>query len=123
MADFKPRDRKCRIEPAIGVAINCTFSEDQENAINALIRKPVRITGEATYPPNSERIDVIRIINIGPLPSLEVGEGNFFSNKNLDELADVQNVRPLKDPSKLVGGFPADEDLDAFLREIYESRK
>src|SRR5437870_12978188 len=59
MADFKPRDQKCRIEPPIGAAITCTFTSDLENSVGALVRKPVRITGEATFPPNSDKIEVI----------------------------------------------------------------
>jgi len=123
MADFKPRDQKCRIEPPIGTSINCAFGPDLEDTVHQLIRHPVRITGEATFPPNSEKIDIIEIKTIEPLPSPVVGEGHFFTNLSLDDLAKLQDVTPLKDASKLVGGFPADEDVDAFLKDIYENRK
>lgn len=48
--------------------------------------------------------------------------GNFFSGRTLDELARIQNISGATDPSKLVGGFPEDEDIDVFLKDIYESR-
>ena len=123
MADFKPRDQKCRIEPPIGAAITCTFTQDLENSVGELIRRPVRITGEATFPPNSEKIEVIAIKKIEPLPSLAVGEGHFFSDLSLNDLAKLRDVSVIRDASKLAGGFPADEDLDEFLKQIYENRK
>jgi hypothetical protein len=123
MADFKPRDQKCRIEPAMGPAINCTFTADQEEQVAALTRHPVRITGEGLFPPNSEKIEVISIEKIEPLPSLAVGEGQFFSDLTLGDLAKMQDVSAIQDPSKLAGGFPSDEDIDAFLKDIYENRK
>ena len=43
--------------------------------------------------------------------------------KLLDEYARQQGVKPLMDPRALEGGFPADEDIDAFLEVIYSNRK
>jgi hypothetical protein len=120
MADFKPRDYKCRIEPAIGTAINCTFNPELADMVTSLMRRPVRVTGEGVFPPNSDRIETIAIKSIEPLPSLAVGEGNFFSARSLDELAKLQGICG---PTPLGAGFPSDEDVDAFLKEIYESRK
>jgi hypothetical protein len=123
MADFKPGDHRCRIEPPMGPAIVCTFKEDQSNLVHGLIRKAVRITGEATFPPNSEKIDVIAITSIEPLPSLAVGTDQFFSDMSIGDLAKAQQVEPLKNVSELEGGFPGDEDIDDFLKQIYESRR
>jgi hypothetical protein len=41
----------------------------------------------------------------------------------LDEHARRQGVKPLMDPRSLEGGFPADEDIDAFLEVIYSNRR
>jgi hypothetical protein len=41
----------------------------------------------------------------------------------VDEYARQQGVKPLMDPKVLEGGFPADEDIDAFLEVIYRNRK
>jgi hypothetical protein len=43
--------------------------------------------------------------------------------KLVDEYAKQQGVKPLVDPTVLEGGFPADEDIDAFLEVIYRNRK
>lgn len=47
----------------------------------------------------------------------------FWSNRSIAELAQAQKVVPLKDPSVLAGGIPDDEDVDAFLNEIYTARR
>jgi hypothetical protein len=47
MADFSRRDRKCRIDPAIGVPVVCTFGPEHENEVHALMRQPVRVSGTA----------------------------------------------------------------------------
>lgn len=51
------------------------------------------------------------------------GQENFFIDSNLSRLAEVQRVKPLQDPAKLAGAIPADADVDAFLEEIYSTRK
>ncbi len=43
--------------------------------------------------------------------------------KLLEEHARRQGVKPLLDPRSLEGGFPADEDIDAFLEVIYRNRR
>ena len=123
MADFKPRDQKCRIDPAIGVSVMCSFQEKHASQVQSLLRRPVRATGEAILKPYSERIEVLNIHEIEPLPSLALGAGNFFAGSSLAELAAAQNVKPLNDISVLAGGFPEDVDIDKFLEDIYSSRK
>ena len=123
MADFRIKDRKCRIAPAIGTPVICTFKEEQEDQVQALLRKPVRLKGLGTIPPNSEKVESVEIEQIGLLSSLAIGEGNFFSGYSLDKLADMQGVKKLDDASVLSGGIPETEDVDEFLKEIYEARK
>jgi hypothetical protein len=49
-------------------------------------------------------------------------EGQFFAASTLEELAEAQGVRPLKDPGEMAGAWPEGEDVDAFLKETYEGR-
>jgi len=123
MADFKPKERKCRVDPPIGASMMCVFEPELENEIYHLLRKPVRVKGEATLQPYTDRIDTIHVDEISPLPSLALGEGNFFARSSIRELAEMQKVKVLRDLSTLAGGIPEDEDLDEFLEEIYGARK
>ena len=72
--------------------------------------------------PRTDRIDELLIETIEPLPSLKLGEGSFFLGSSIAELADRQDVKPLKDLSVLAGAFGKDEDLDGFLEGIYAAR-
>ena len=119
MADFKPKDRKCRIDPAFGVSVMCSFGEEHENAVYALLRRPVRVHGFATLRPDTGRIESIEIAGIEPLPSLE---GNFFTAPTIHQLAAAQGIGPLRSVESLAGGIAEDEDLDEFLSEIYAAR-
>ena len=101
----------------------CTFDPSRENDIYQLLRRPVRVSGQATLQPYSERIESIHIDEISPLPSLSLGEGNFFATPSIHELADIQKVKPLRDVSTLAGGFPDDLNVDEFLEDIYSARK
>ncbi len=123
MADFKPQDFKCRIDPPVGVSIMCTFDQTLENEVYRLLRKPVRIKGRGVMQPYTDRIESVHIEDIRELPSLALGEGNFAADRSIAELAQIQSVVPLKDPSILAGGIPEDEDLDEFLNDIYTARR
>ncbi len=48
---------------------------------------------------------------------------SFFQPKALQELAQEQGVRPVKDVSVFAGGIPEDEDIDEMLEEIYRMRE
>jgi hypothetical protein len=121
MADFSRRDRKCRIDPAIGASVTCTFGPDHETAIQALLRQPVRVVGIGKILPHSDRVESLDIQKIEPLPSLALGEGNFVMSPTIEQLAVAQGVKPLNDIGKL-GGFLADDEVDEFVSEIYGSR-
>ena len=123
MADFKPGDKKCRIDPALGVSITCTFDPERENQIYDLLRKSVRIVGKAVLRPYTDRIESLHIDELRPLHSLDVGRESFFADLSISDLAQAQNVEPLQNVAVLSGGIPEDEDVDSFLQDIYESRK
>lgn len=101
----------------------CTFDAEMENTIYSLLRKPVRVSGEGVLQQYTDRIESVHIQKIEPLPSLSLGEGNFFSAPSITELAALQKVSPLRDVSVLSGGIPKDEDVDEFLNDIYTARK
>jgi len=50
------------------------------------------------------------------------GGRDFFTERSIEQLADDQGIEPLNDPGTFAGGWPADQDIDAFLEEIYSSR-
>gem|GEM_PF-4189244 len=43
--------------------------------------------------------------------------------KKLQDLAREQGVKPFDPRESLKGGFPPDEDIDAFLEDIYSTRR
>jgi hypothetical protein len=124
-ADFLPIPRRCRIDPALGYPLNCTFAPDLDNVILGLMRKPVRITGEGNIPPYGERPESVQIQIIHEVPSLDLGKVAFFANHSIEELAAAQDVRPLKSARELAASVSEDEDedVDAILEEIYRSRR
>lgn len=122
MADFKPRDRKCRIDPAVGASVMCSFGPEHENRVQELLRHPVRARGVATIQPYTERIDLLEIESIEPLPSLALGEGNFFASQSIQQLIESQGVKPIRNISVFAGIIP-DEEIDDFISEIYQARR
>lgn len=123
MADFRPDEFKCRIDPPIGAAITCVFDQSRADRIYQLMRKTVRAKGEGTLKPYTDRIESIRIDEIDDLPSLHLGEENFRSDLALETLAELQKVKPLQSMSVLSGGIPDDENVDELVNEIYSARR
>ncbi len=99
----------------------CTFDPQKANEIYNLLRQYVRVKGSGTIHPYTDKIDIMHIDEIVPLTPAALSDESFFANPSLSELMD--NIKPLDDPSVLVGGIPADEDVDEMLRVIYEARK
>jgi hypothetical protein len=122
MADFSRRDRKCRIDPAIGAPVVCTFGPEHENEVHALMRQPVRVSGTGKIQPGTDRIDSLEIFKLETLPSLHLGEGNFLLSPSLEQLAASQGVSPLKDVKSLAGML-GDDEVEEFISAIYESRE
>lgn len=123
MADFKPNDLKCRIDPAIGASVLCTFEERDATRVQSLLREPIRVIGEGTFQPYTQRLESLHIRTIERLPSLSLGEGNYYSESSFADLAASQKIKPVKNAVELGGGFPIDENIDQFLEEIYKARK
>jgi hypothetical protein len=122
MADFKPEDFRCRIDPPVGVSIECTFDPSKANQVQKLLRRSVRVKGEGTIHPYTDKVGVLHIDEItASLEGLE--DQSFFANPSLEELLAASNVKPITDPSVLAGWIPDDEDVDEMVKYIYESRK
>lgn len=122
MADFRPSDQRCRIRPAFGAPIPCTFSPLQTEAVYAALRRPVRAAGHAKIDPNTNRPIELSLESLAVAAPNHGGETAFFQSQTLDQLAAAQDVRPITDPAALAGGWPDDENLDEFLEQIYAER-
>jgi len=122
MADFKELGKVCRVHPPVGLSLQCTFDPDKEELVYAALRRPVRLSGVAKIDPNTGKPDELRIQDIEILDELLLGAKDFFASPSLEQLAQAQGVKPLTNPSCLIGGWPEEEDVDQFLRETYQSR-
>jgi hypothetical protein len=78
--------------------------------------------GMAKINTNTGRIDELRIEKIDRVEPLLTGGKDFFTERSIEQLAEIQGVKPLKNPKTFAGAWPADQDVDAFLEEIYSSR-
>jgi hypothetical protein len=59
---------------------------------------------------------------VGTVEQLLMGAKDFFNRGSIEQLAEVQGIKPIENPKTLAGEWPADQDLDAFLEEIYSNR-
>jgi hypothetical protein len=123
MADFNKEDYKCRIDPPIGLPVLCTFDPQRADEIYGLLRKYVRVQGEGTIHPYTDKIELLHIAEIVPLSPMALSDQSFFANPSISDLMAANNVQPLNDLSVLAGGIPPDEDVDEMLRVIYDARK
>ena len=122
MADFKETGRICRIHPSIGVPIQCSFDPSNEDEIYRALRHPARVTGLARINPHSGKVEEIKIEKIELLDELMLGASNFTASYSLQQLAEMQGIRPLARPDELAGGWPQDDNLDEFIETTYRSR-
>jgi hypothetical protein len=59
---------------------------------------------------------------ISIVEALLTGGKDFFAERSIEQVAEDQGVQPLDDLEMFAGGWPADQEVDAFLEEIYSSR-
>lgn len=95
MADFKTEDYRCRIDPAIGSPVLCTFGPDLADRIQQLLRTTVRASGNAKYPAHAEKIELLDLQAIDPLPSLSSGEKTFYKIPRWDDWQRCSVSNPL----------------------------
>ena len=121
MADFGRKERRCRIDPAIGAPVTCSFGVELENVVQRRLRSPVRVKGLAKIPPHSVRVEILELESIEPLPALFPGE-NFFASYTIGQLAAAQGVEPLKNALSLAGIID-DDEVEEFIGGIYRARE
>lgn len=122
MADFKPSDYRCRIHPAVGGAIPCTFDTALADDVYRVLRQPAHVEGMASENAQTKKLESIHLRSVSPLDPLSADAGSFVRGWSLDQLARLQGVEPLRDPAVLAGGWPDDDDIDEGLAEIYRRR-
>ncbi len=132
MADFKEHGTRCRVHPSAGEPVLCLFDEEQKEEVLEDILQYVRIVGEAKEDAISGKIASIKIHDIERLEGREdeatdlLPQGtpisrDFWESPTLDELAAVQNVKPMVDVRALFGTWPGEVD-DGFEEAIDELR-
>lgn len=129
MGDFKETGLRCRVHPAAGRPISCTFVEAQRDAVLAALTRYVRLVGEAIE--RGGHIESLRIEDIEILDKDEdvtAGQekgGAFFEPLQvLEALAAEQGVKPASDFDKLLGHFwPERESADDFIRTVRQWRR
>lgn len=122
MADFKEGTKVCRIHPAIGLPVQCTFEPGQEDLVYGALRRPARVTGTCKLNPNTGRVEELKIEEIEIVDELLLGAKDFFASRTIEQLADAQGISPLTSPGDLAGGWPSDEDVDEFINTTYLGR-
>ncbi|MFZ5765305.1 MAG: hypothetical protein ACOY4H_06875 [Thermodesulfobacteriota bacterium] len=132
MADFKEHGTRCRVHPAAGEPVLCLFDEVQKDEVLEDILHFVRIVGEAKEDAFTGKITSIKIHDIERLEDKEnealelLPQGTpvsrtFWESPSLEELAQVQNVKPVSDVRTLFGTWPGDVN-DGFEEAIDELR-
>jgi len=121
--DAKEDRLRCRIEPSFGEPTLCQFDEQMAEKILSLVRKFVQARGEANYDVVTGKITMLYIKDL-ELVEESLGGGtsspvsSFWKNVKFDELASQQGIYPVSDLKVIMGGWPEDEDIDAFLASI-----
>jgi hypothetical protein len=64
----------------------------------------------------------LREAKIDGIENAAGGGKDFFAECSIEQLARAQGVKPLKNPETFAGAWPDDQDVDAFLEEIYSAR-
>jgi hypothetical protein len=127
MADFKETGTRCRVHPPMGPPVECTFDEAHRQAVLDALTRYVRVSGEAETDEATGRIRLLEIADIEVLDVVPRGGEvpyPFWQRLELDELARVQGVEPVKDPGSLAAPiWESGEELEEFLEEVYRARR
>jgi hypothetical protein len=125
MADFKESGPRCRVHPPVGPPIECTFDDAHRQVVLDALTRYVRVTGEAELEPTTGRIRQLAIADIEVI-SWDGGEEvayPFWEPSSVDELACVQNVRPVERLEDLAAPvWESAEELERFLADVYAAR-
>jgi len=133
MADFKEHGTRCRVHPSIGDPVLCLFDEDRKEEVLENILHYVKVIGEAKEDPFTGKISSIVLHDIQRLEDREqegtdlLPQGTplpagFWQSLSIEELAQMQGVKPLDDIAMLYGTWPGEPD-DGFEEEIHKLRQ
>lgn len=122
MVDFKPGDYRCRVHPSVGQPIACAFSATVEDDVFLNLRRPVRVKGVASINRHTGRTESLAITEITPLDPLQANPEAFFKGANFAQLVAEQGVDPVSTPRDLQGLWRDEDDVDAFVAEVYRQR-
>jgi hypothetical protein len=98
----------------LGAPTPFNFGPEKAESVLGASRKPVK----ATVDPKTHKLEGIEITS----PPTLFGERGFFVAKTIDQLIAEQGVHPITDLKLLAGAIP-DQDIDAFVAEIYHDRE
>ena len=129
MGDFKEAGFRCRVHPALGKPIPCTFDELQKEAVLAALTHYVRLLGEATEAEGeilSLKIEDVEVLDRSVEMEKRGAKGtSFFTGKtDLEVLAAQQRVSTVSNFDTLLGDFwPEEESADQFIATVREWRR
>lgn len=118
MVDFQDKIGRCRVLPSSGNPVKCTFGNSLEHKVRENLLETVRITGEVTRDSHSGRILSMEIQEIQHIDDGKFSK-LFWNSPTLEELARLQNVKPIQDLSRFFGKWPGKIN-DGFEEEIYK---
>ncbi len=125
MGDFRESDLRCRVHPAVGAPVTCTFDEAQRDSVLAALTRYVRIIGESKE--ESGRIVSLKIADIEILDrdgEAEEAKPLFEEKSDIGQLATEQGVSAVTDFEALLGDFwPEEESADDFIAQVRAWRR
>ncbi|MDP2899063.1 MAG: hypothetical protein Q8Q12_21205 [bacterium] len=118
MGDFKETGFRCRIHPAIGPSIGCSFDERDKYAVLSALTHHARLTGEAR-----ESAGKIREFKIERIEVLDRDAAFFGPPKDWASLAEQQEVEAIIDFDRVASKlWPEREGVDEFIDSIRAAR-
>jgi len=122
MADFKESDLKCSMHMAGGYRATCSFDAARADDVYAALRHLARITGTAVINRTTKRPEDVRLTSVIVLDPFLANADAFFKGLNLEQLARAQGVDRDHNIDSPRDVWPENDDIDAFLADIYSRR-
>ncbi len=127
MGDFKESDTRCRVHPPLGDPVECQFDDDLKQDILQNLLTLVRVKGESTIDAGSGKIRRFFIQSVERVgeqrDSLEQPSAtqSFWRSASLEELAQSQDVGPMRNVESLFRTWPGEDD-DGFEEAVNDLR-
>jgi len=129
MADFREANRRCRVHPAVGEPVTCSFDESTRDLVLASLTHIVRVVGQATEVEGeiqSLHVQDIDVLDGGVVPGPLGLQLTSFGERipSLEELSREQEPRTVSDLMVLAEGlWPEDEDVEEFIQTVRRWRR